>query len=73
MAVPKDIAKLMKEAEKQGWTVSMTKGDHFKWMSPLGGLFYSSQTPTDHRAINNLKRDLRVNGFIELNRKKGKR
>jgi len=60
----KEIIVLIKQAEQQGWRVSMAPGGHYKWMAPNGKLFFTSQTPSDHRALQNIKRDLRVNGFI---------
>lgn len=42
----------------------MAPGGHYKWLAPNGKLFFTSQTPSDHRALQNIKRDLRVNGFI---------
>lgn len=69
----KELNILIKAAQKQGWTVERTPNNHYKWVSPVGGMFFSSSTPSDYRSVKNLKRDLRVNGFIELTRKKGKR
>jgi hypothetical protein len=69
---PKDLRVLMEEAQSQGWNISKTNGGHFKWVSPLGRFFFTAQTPSDHRALKNIKRDLRMNGFIEIV-KKGKR
>jgi hypothetical protein len=65
----KDVNDLIKEAEKQGWEVTMTKNSHLKWVSPLGGLFYSSSTPSDWRVVMKITRDLRMNGFIEIKHK----
>jgi hypothetical protein len=69
----KEVQVLIKEARNQGWAVERTRGDHYKWLSPRGTFFFSASTPSDRRALLNLKRDLRVNGFITLERKKGKR
>jgi hypothetical protein len=71
--VPKDLGELMSQAKEQGWSVTKTNGGHFKWLSPLGAFFFSSQTPSDRRALQNVKKDLRINGFIEIVKKKGKR
>lgn len=74
MAINKDMQLLMKEAKDQGWFVELTRGGHYKWQSPSGNLVFSSQTPSDYRAVQNLKRDLRMYGFIELKvKKKGRR
>ena len=69
----KDLQQLVKQAKKQGWEVSRTKGDHLKWVSPMGSFFFSASTPSDIRGLKNLKRDLRVNGFIQFKRQKGKK
>lgn len=69
----KELQVLVKQARSQGWEVERTKGDHYKWISPGGVFFFSASTPSDTRALRNIKRDLRVNGFISIERKKGKR
>ena len=69
----KDVNKLIKEAEKQGWTVSMTKGTHLKWSSATGKFFFSSLTPSDHRVLFAIKKDLRMNGFVEIKKRSKKR
>lgn len=73
MASSKEFKTLIQDAREQGWVVELTRGGHYKWLSPLGGFFFSSQTPSDNRALSNLERDLRVNGFIKLVPKKRKR
>lgn len=73
MAKSKEVSLLIKEAECQGWQVHATRKGHYKWISPLGRFFFSSSTPSDHRALDNLKRDLRVNGFVFIERKKGRK
>jgi len=72
MSGRKDVEVLVQKAREQGWTVTKTKGSHYKWVSPLGGLFFSTSTPSDFRAIDNLKRDMKRYGFIEIT-KKGRR
>lgn len=66
MAASKEFKTLIKTAREQGWIVELTRGGHYKWVSPLGKFFFSSQTPSDNRALANLERDLRINGFIKL-------
>lgn len=73
MGLPKEVNQLVKQAKAQGWFITRTKTTHLKWMSPTGKFFFSSGTPSDSRAIKNLKRDLKVNGFLEFNNKKGRR
>ena len=65
-----DVKQLINQAECQGWVVEPTKKGHYKWLSPLGSFFFSASTPSDHRALLNIKRDLKRHGFIEI--KKGK-
>jgi hypothetical protein len=69
----KELSLLVRQAREQGWQVELTNGGHFKWQSPLGRFFFSAQTPSDIRALKNIKRDLRNNGFIELSRKAKRR
>jgi hypothetical protein len=67
--VSKQIDTLIKAAREQGWVVERNKSNHYKWISPLGGFFFSSSTPSDHRALKNLERDLRVRGFVTVSKK----
>lgn len=73
MVNSKELTALIKEAKGQGWRVEFTKSCHLRWSSPTGGFFFSSSTPSDHRAVQNIRRDLRLNGFLEIKKKKGKR
>jgi hypothetical protein len=65
----KDIKSLIKQAECQGWEVRLTKNNHYKWLSPIGRFFFSASTPSDYRAVDNIKKDLTRYGFIEISRK----
>jgi hypothetical protein len=73
LSTNKDVNNLIKEAEGQGWQIVMTKSNHLKWLSPLGGLFYSSSTPSDWRVVMKIKKDLRMRGFIEIKHKQTRR
>jgi hypothetical protein len=66
----KNLTQLMQEAKTQGWTIERRKNGHLKWVSPMGYVVFTSFTPSDPRAINNVIQDLRVGGFIHI--KKGK-
>ena len=70
---PKELSLLAKQAISQGWNVSKTNGGHLKWVAPTGNFFYSALTPSDPRSIKNIQRDLRVNGFLIIQKKKGRR
>lgn len=65
----KDVNELIKDAERQGWLVTITKNCHLKWTNPNGGLFYSSSSPSDWRVVMKIKKDLRMNGFVEIKHK----
>jgi hypothetical protein len=70
----KAIQELKKQAEAQGWVVTYTKAGHYKWLAPNNnGMVICSSTPSDYHTINLLKRDLRVRGFIEVTKQKGRR
>jgi hypothetical protein len=69
-ATNKDMAVLMRQAERQGWEITLTGKNHYKWMHPLNGLFFSSSTPSDKQAVNQVRRDLTRRGFIIIERKK---
>ena len=59
----KPVKNLVKAAERQGWAVTLRKGGHLKWQAPSGYVYFSSATPSDHRAIKNLTADLRRAGL----------
>jgi hypothetical protein len=63
MANRKEMATIMKLATKHGWAIALNKNNHYKWTSPSGAFFYSSSTPSDRRALERLKSDLRRLGF----------
>lgn len=60
----KEFRALRIVAEAQGWTVTLTRNNHLAWRSPTGALVISSFTPSDKRAILNLRAFLRRNGLI---------
>ena len=69
----KELAKIAKEAEAQGWTISITNGGHLKWVSPTGRCVFTAQTPSDVRAYHRIRSDLRRMGFIDIKPKKARR
>ena len=73
MSDEKEMRKIQKLAEAQGWRVTMTSKNHTKWLSPFGGIVISSSTPSYRRTLTHLKRDLRVNGFIDITRQNKRR
>lgn len=73
MSNVKELTLIMKQAEAQGFTISLTNGGHYKWTSPTGAFMYTSQTPSDVRAFHRIRSDLRRLGFIEIKTKKSRR
>lgn len=71
----KEILEIKKQAEAQGWVVTYTKAGHYKFLppNPTMGMVICSSTPSDYHTINLLKRDLRVRGFVEIKKMKGRR
>jgi len=67
----KDLNKLLREANKQGWKTFQVNNGHIKWVSPVGDILFSSFSPSDINAIKQIKRQLLANGFIII--QKGKR
>lgn len=59
----KEIRILLKLARSQGWRID-GQGKHLRWFAPDGiGIVVTSATPSDHRALHNIKRDLRRAGL----------
>jgi hypothetical protein len=65
MASTKELKPLIKQAEKQGWTVERTRAGKLKWISPAGGIpYFSSFTPSDRKAVHNIAAALRQRGLV---------
>jgi hypothetical protein len=58
-----DYRKLLKCAERQGFGIRMTHKGHFRIDAPNGGCCFTSSTPSDVRAIRNLRSELRRIGL----------
>ena len=57
----KDIRRVFKALEAQGWRIDRGKR-HFKCKAPNGGLVTIPSTPSDHRALLNARAQLRRAG-----------
>lgn len=64
-----EITTLIKVAEAQKWKVVVSNGGHLKWVSPVGKVVFTSISPSDHRALNNMRRDLKSAGLIIFSKK----
>lgn len=69
----KEMKELAKEAEAQGWVITMRNNGHMKWASPTGAVVFTSATPGDKNAFNQIRRNLVVNGFVYIHKKQRKR
>lgn len=61
--LPRDWQSLVEAAQGAGWSVAKTRGNHVKWVSPTGAVVFSASTPSDHRAIYNIRAQLRRHGL----------
>jgi hypothetical protein len=59
----KDFQELAEIAASQGWRIEQRKNAHLSWISPQGLKVFSSFTPSDKRAVKNLRRDLKRYGL----------
>lgn len=60
----KDNGELVKDLRRQGFTVELTNGNHWKVSHPeRRGIAFMSFTPGDHRSIKNAMRELRKIGY----------
>lgn len=67
MAMPKQIKKVIRDAERLGWTVEKARSGHLRWLAPDGTYrFGSSCSPTDpDQAAKSIKGNPRRHG-VEL-------
>ena len=54
-----DLKQVLRQAEAQGWRVQPTRGGHWKLTHPGGGIVVTSSSPSDHRALANVRAQLR--------------
>lgn len=59
----KEYRDLFEIAVSQGWSLERRTNNHLSWISPNGAKVFSSATPSDKRAVQNLKKDLRKYGL----------
>lgn len=58
----RDLQDVLRKLREQGWTVTLTKGSHWRCAAPGGGLYFTGSTPSDYRGIKNMKSDLKRMG-----------
>ena len=60
----KDLRPLINTAQRQRWTVDITGSGHLRWKPPNGGnIYFSALTPSDRRAIRQIRSELRRRGL----------
>ena len=65
MSARKDLETLVRDLQRQGWTVVKTKNGHWQFISPEAGraIVVASSTPSDLREIANTRSRLRRAGY----------
>jgi predicted RNA binding protein YcfA (HicA-like mRNA interferase family) len=62
--VKKDLKRLRRLAERQGWRVEPTGGGHLRWRSPrCGRVIFTASSPSDYRALQNILSHLKAEGL----------
>jgi len=56
----KELKKILKDAAEQGWAFSKGRGSHIKGKHPTGKTTTISVSPSDHRVLMNIQKDLRT-------------
>jgi predicted RNA binding protein YcfA (HicA-like mRNA interferase family) len=54
-----DLAKLLRQASACGWQVVRTRKSHWRLRHPSGAVVVTSSSPSDCRALANLRAQLR--------------
>ena len=63
MKVHRDLRPLVEAALGAGWEVTKTGSGHLRFKSPTGALVFTGSTPSDHRAVENVRALLRNAGL----------
>jgi len=53
------VKELLRWAEAAGWRVQFTRGGHLRLRHPDGGVVVAASTPSDQRALANLRAQMR--------------
>ena len=56
----KELRKILKDAEERGWEFTKSRGRHIKGKHTTGKTTTISVSPSDHRVLMNIERDLRT-------------
>jgi predicted RNA binding protein YcfA (HicA-like mRNA interferase family) len=55
MGSKKDVMRVINEVASAGWLVERTRGGHFRLVAPGGQSVIAASTPSDPRALLNMK------------------
>ena len=56
----KELRKILKDAEEQGWEFTKGRGRHIKGKHTTGKTTTISVSPSDYRVLKNIQKDLRT-------------
>ena len=65
MGISKEMKALIKSAEDQGWEVRKQRGGHIRLKPPnrKNGMVFAATTPSDPRALLNVKKEMQRRGL----------
>jgi hypothetical protein len=67
LSVRGELQTIVNAALEAGWTVTLTRNGHLRWHNPRAPagrrLYFSSQTPSDTRALRKIRSDLTRRGL----------
>lgn len=55
----KQVKQFLKDIERRGWTWEHRRGGHLRLRGPHGEIVFASNSPSDGRALENIRRDIR--------------
>jgi hypothetical protein len=55
----RDLARLLDQARRRGWSVGLTRKGHWRLRHPSGAVVHAGSTPSCPRSLLNLRADLR--------------
>ena len=57
--MPKDLRQFLRSIEDEGWNWHFRRSGHLRLDGPNGEVVFTGGTPTDKRAVKNLRSDMR--------------
>ncbi|MBO1325361.1 hypothetical protein K2X14_11520 [Acetobacter sp. TBRC 12305] len=53
------LKELLRSVKARGWSAELTRGGHVRWKHTSGAFVFGAATPSDRRAIQNLKAQMK--------------